>query len=321
MVLIYKPKNLLSVVLGFLTQYNFCFYAAFLAIVMVILMLKRKEKGKLWKYILQYIISAVIGIILFAPAIYHIFFSYRGLGGRAREFTNIEALIGFLKNLFNAFSLPVKFGAILAVILFVIFIFKFVNSKEKGVYSILVFPAILTFLMLVVMSPYKSLRYIMFLLPIISMIFVILLDDFIDNKKFSTIVLTCFAVYLSVYGIVSTPINYLYIGYQNYLDIAEENKNDRFVLVSSTVFSHIQDVPEFQIYKESLIIEPDKLEDLEELNEFDDETEFILGIKNWVDKPEDEVLDEVLKYTGYGDYELLYTSTKSARLTVYKIYR
>ena len=104
------------------------------------------------------------------------------------------------------------------------------------------------------MSPYKSLRYIMFILPIISSIFVILLDDLIENKKFSGIFLTIFSIYLSVYGLLTNPINYLYVGYLKYLDIAEEYKNDRFVMISTTEFSQIQDVPEFKIYKERICI-------------------------------------------------------------------
>ena len=92
-------------------------------------------------------------------------------------------------------------------------------------------------------------------------------------------------------------------------------------MVSTTVFCHIQDVPEFKIYKESLIIDPNELKDLENFKEFEEENEFILGIKNWIDKPEKDVLEEVMKYTGFEKYELLHTSTKSARLSIYKIYR
>lgn len=74
-----KRELIIVTILGFLTQYNFCFYAGFLAIVMILLMLKRKEKEKISKYILQFIKSAIIGILIFIPSIYHIFFSYRGI--------------------------------------------------------------------------------------------------------------------------------------------------------------------------------------------------------------------------------------------------
>ena len=225
-----------------------------------------------------------------------------------------------MENLFKAYSLPLNLGIILLVILFIIFLFKFVNSKEKGLYFILILPTTFTFLMMIIMSPYKSLRYIMFLLPIISIIFIVLVDDFI-NKKFSCVILTIFSIFLTIYGLLTNPINYLYIGYQKYLDIAEKYKDDRYVMVSTTIFSHIQDVPEFKIYKESLIIDPNELKDLENYKEFEENDEFILGIKNWIDKPEEDVLEEVMKYTGFEKYELLHTSTKSARLSIYKVYR
>ena len=41
------------------------------------------------------------------------------------------------------------------------------------------------------------------------------------------------------------PINYLYIGYQNYIDIAEKYQDDRFVVVTPTVFSQIKDMLEY----------------------------------------------------------------------------
>ena len=222
--------------------------------------------------------------------------------------------------MFKAYSLPLNIGIIFAIILFVIFIVKFVNSNKKELYLIFTIPTALSFLIMILMSPYKSLRYIMFLLPIISINFVFFIDDFINNKKVSIIVLTLFSIFLTIYGLLTNPINYLYIGYQKYLDIAEKYKNDRYVMVSTTIFSHIQDIPEFKIYKESLIIDPNELKDLENFKEFE-EDEFILGIKNWIDKPEKDVLEEIMEYTGFEKYELLHTSTKSARLSIYKVYR
>lgn len=316
-----KKEFVAVIVLGFLTQYNFCFYAAFIAMIMFIMGIQQNNKMFLKNYILQILKSAIIGILIFPPSIYHIFFSYRGGGRNARSFTIYEAFIGFCKNIFNAFSITYNYGKILVVILIIIFIVKFINSKSKKVYVIITMPTILTFVMMIILSPYKSLRYVMFLLPIISMGFVILMDDFIDNKKFSTIVLALFSIYLSIYGLFLNPINYLYKGYQNYLAIAEKYKEDRFVLVVPTVFSHIQDIPEFQIYNESLIIAPDRLDDLQQINEFNSENEVILGIKNWINDSVEEVLDDVMKYTGYDNYEFLYTSDKSAKMTIYRLYR
>lgn len=317
-----KKELIITTILGFLTQYNFCFYALFLSATIILIAITRKKKiNFIKKYILQFIISALIGIIIFIPSIYHIFFSYRGMGAGERAFSLFEAFEGFLKLIFNSYSISFYLGIVLSIILVLVLLFKFKYSTSKILYIILIIPTFLTFIMITFISPYKSLRYIMYLLPIISMIFVILMDDLVENKIFSEFLLTIFAVYLSINGLLTNPINYLYKGYNNYIKIAEENKNDRFVLVMPTIFSQIQDVPEFKIYKESLIINPDKLEDLKELNEFKEENEFILGVKNWMDKPVEEVLKEVMEFTGYENYELIYDSTKSARLTVYKIYK
>lgn len=147
------------------------------------------------------------------------------------------------------------------------------------------------------------------------------MNELVENKKFSSIILTLFAIILSINGILTNPINYLYIGYQKYIDIAKTYENDRFVLVMPTVFSQIQDMKEFQIYKESLIIEPTRLEDLNDFTEFQNEDEFILGIKNWIEMPENEVLNKVLNYTGYDKYELLHSSKNSAKMVVYRLYK
>lgn len=103
-----KIELCIVTVLGFLTQYYFCFYAAFLALAMLVILIKRKEKSKAIKYILQYVRAGIIGVILFLPSIYHIFFSYRGAGGNARDFGMLESLKSFAENIYLAFSLKMN---------------------------------------------------------------------------------------------------------------------------------------------------------------------------------------------------------------------
>jgi len=316
-----KMELVVVTILGFLTQYNFCFYALFLAITMICLAMKRKEKTFVKSYIWQYVKAAIIGIILFVPSIYHIFFSYRGAGRTARNFTMIESLIAFCENILIAYSLPLVVGIVLTIILLILFIWKFWKSKSKGIYTILILPTVFTFFMMVAMSPYKSLRYIMFLLPMMSLSVMVLLDEVIRRPKVSVTILTVLAIALSGYGIFTQPIHYMYIGYQKYVDIAEKYKEDRFVLVMPTVFSQIQDIPEMKLYKETLMMAPERLEELKDFSEWDAEEEVILGIKNWIEMPEEDVLEKVMEYTGFSNAELLHTSQKSARLTLYRLYK
>ena len=316
-----KRELILVTILGFLTQYNFCFYALFLAITMICLALYKKEKSFIKSFIWQYIKAAIIGVLLFLPSIYHIFFSYRGAGRTARNFTMGESLIAFCENIFTAYSLPLVIGIVLSIIVISLWIWKFLKGKSKGIPTILVVPTVLTFLMMVAMSPYKSLRYVMFLLPIISLSVVILLDEVINHPKTSFAILTILAIVLSGYGIFTQPIHYMYIGYQKYVDIAEKYQDDRFVLVMPTVFSQIQDIPEMKWYQETLMIEPERLEELKDFSEWNEEKEVILGIKNWIEMPEKDVLEKVMEYTGFSNAEVLHTSQKSARLTLYRLYK
>jgi hypothetical protein len=149
----------------------------------------------------------------------------------------------------------------------------------------------------------------------------IVLDDLFKNKKLSSIILSLIAVISVAYGLSTTQVKYLYEGYNNYLAIAEEYKEDRFVLICPTAFVHIQDVPEFKIYKESMSVGLDNLETLQDVEEFKDEDEYILSIKRFLDETPEEVLEKVLEYTGFSNYELLYESSSSARANVYRIYR
>jgi len=308
-------------VLGFLTQYYFCFYAAFLALIMIIILLKRKEKSKAISYFLQYVRAGIIGVVLFVPSIYHIFFSYRGTSGNGSGLTFLESLKSFIKNTFLAYSFSEIVGYIVLFILFILFIIKFIKSKQKELYILLSVPLILYFIMVVKMSPYLSVRYVMNILPIISIIVIFLLDDFAINKNKSQIFLIVLATILSIYGLYTNPIKFLYKGYNKYLEIANEYENNRFVLVCTSEFPHLQDLPEFQIYKESMIVEPENLEHLSEFKEFEEDDEIIVGIKNWLNKKPEDIIKEIIKYTGYTDYEFLYDSVKSSRETIYRVYR
>ena len=73
-----------------------------------------------------------------------------------------------------------------------------------------------------------------------------------------------------------------------------------------------------KIYKESIIINPECLDELKENEELQQDDEFILSIKNWIGDPE-KVLNEVLENTGYTNYELLLNTKNSANCSVYKI--
>lgn len=105
---------------------------------------------------------------------------------------------------------------------------------------------------------------------------------------------------LQFYGIIAKEPDYLYKGYNEYTNLAKKYQDYQFVYVGINSYNHIKNMPEFAIYKESLILNENQLELLKERNVEDN---FILGIKLYLDV--DDVLKKVLEYTESNNYELV----------------
>ena len=63
-----------------------------------------------------------------------------------------------------------------------------------------------------------------------------LIDTVIKNKNVLKYSLVGISLVVSVYGLIFSQPAFLYKGYAKYLEIAEENKEDKFVYVGDTVF-------------------------------------------------------------------------------------
>ena len=107
-------------------------------------------------------------------------------------------------------------------------------------------------------------------------------------------------VSLQLYGLIIKEPDYLYKGYNEYINLAKEYNNYQFIYVGINNYNHIKNMPEFATYKESLILNETQLELLKERNI---EDKFIVGIKLYLNV--NEILNEILEYTGAKEYELL----------------
>ena len=107
-------------------------------------------------------------------------------------------------------------------------------------------------------------------------------------------------VSLQLYGLITKEPDYLYKGYNEYINLAKEYNNYQFIYVGINNYNHIKNMPEFATYKESLILNETQLELLKERNI---EDKFIVGIKLYLNV--NEILNEILEYTGAKEYELL----------------
>lgn len=318
-----KTKVLLgaTTILGFLSQYYFCIFALGCFVVMIALMIKEKQWQELKSYILTHVISALIGILVYPICIYQIFFSYRGIGAAGANGVYFEGLAKFIELLLKAYSLPIIIGVVALVIFTVWYIYKFIKSKEKGYLLLLIIPTLLSILVIAKISPYRELRYLYGTLPVLSILIALglysIVNTTIKNKKIGMTILVVIISIVSIYGLVTKEPEHLYKGYSNYLKIAEENSEDPFVYIGSGVFNHIQSMPEFMIYKESLILQETQLEYLKNNEELANSKEFILSIKKYIGNRE-EILQQVLDYTGYEDYIVLYDDEGETDCIIFK---
>lgn len=309
-------------ILGYLTQYYFCIFAGVCALIIFAKICKKRDKKKIVSYLLNYLKIALIGIILYPFSINHIFFSYRGVGVSEMHKSYLIKLMDYFYLLGYSFTVPAVLFVIVILIALVMTIVKAKNSDVFKDYLVLLWlPFIMYILVITATAPeverIDTLRYIMCLLPIASMLVIVIVDEFIRNKKVSAIVLTALVAIVSIYGLAVSRPHFLYEGYSNYLNVAQNNKDDRFVYVGDTVFNHMQSMQEFTIYKESLILNDDEIDYLIQDEVLAEDEEFILSIKKY--KNVDGILNQIIEETEFKNAELLLDDDGKTDCIIYKM--
>lgn len=325
-----KRKLTITVILGFLTQYYFCIYAALVAIISAICMIKNKKWDSLKRYVWCHVKAAIIGLILFPASIYHIFFSYRGAAGGVAEGSYLSRLQEYLKLIFYGFSIPEILGYITLGIIIAMFIRRIIIAKRKDIATLICLPIFLFVLVIAKIAPFINIRYISIVFPIIIIavelgvvssvkeLMKTIKNDKIpqfSRKNASIIILVVIALVSSGYGLLKSKPEFLYTDYSKRIEIAEQYSNLKFVYIGQSPFNQLQDMEEFLRYDNSIIINTWQLDRLKEIDGLDDNTEFILNIKCWV-SDFDKTLKTVLENTGAKNYELLIDDGQSR---VYKV--
>lgn len=315
-----KYPWIFTILFGFLTQYYFCIYIVFVFLLVSAYLLTKKEYQKLGRYFLVHVIAAVIGILFYPASIYHIFFSYRGLGdGREVAKPIIQSCIYYFSQIYKLFSMKHLLFLILVLYFILILKNKAKIDREKIFYCSLIFlPSVIYLFTIAKIAPFLgedyTSRYIMLLFPIIA-VGVAYLFSFATKKQgiFFTI-----SLLLSVNGLYYNEPVYLYKDYQKAMDIATIYKDDYFVYVYDNSFTHLSSLPEFATYKASLIINENNYDfSLLENDELINSNEFILCIKNWLNV--EDILNKVLEGSHYTKYEKLLELKSDVESTYYKI--
>ena len=81
----------------------------------------------------------------------------------------------------------------------------------------------------------------------------------------------------------------------------------------------MQSMPEFMNYRKTLMIYNDQLDFINQEDELKDKDEFILSV-NWSMNPE-QTVEDVLRISGFSNYEMIYYGCDEIEQTIYRIYK
>ena len=311
-----KLELIIISLLGFLTQYFFAIYAAFVFLVMMILFIKRKEYKEMKKYIISLAISGIIGLLIFPFAINHMLFSDRRVSGFERG-NILDRILKYIKMILTSFGSKWTITAAMLAIGIGAIIIK--RKKERDIISLISVPSILFIVAISVLAEFLELRYAMNILPIIAIMIIIAVGSIFEKPKYDYLIAVCTVVLLLGYGFITETPLHLYKGYKNYIEISEKYKDDDLVYVGYTFFNHMQSMPEFIKYRKTFMIYNDQLEDLKKTEELNDKQEFILSVNETM-KPQ-EVAKQITEITGFTDYELIFEGIEEVGQVIYRVYR
>ena len=302
----------LTTVFGFLTQYYFAIYAFLIFAIMAIEMIRRKMYKNAGKYLGFHALYAVIGIMLFVPCIYHLFFTDRGLKNLANS-AYFEHLIDYIKHFAYAFSINDNMILICSILLIFLtgIIYCFKKSDKKFIVLLTIIPSVIYFFIVVKLTSFQELRYIMPVIPFITLSLFFILDSLLQFK-YKNIVITIIAIALVINGMIFSKPKFLYEEYAKCLEIAEENKDKSFVYIYDNFFNHMQSIPEMMIYEKTLIVNVNNNDMQYLLNnaELNTENSYILCIKSYMDN--DSILKEITDNTDFKNITKLFEGDNSS---------
>ena len=309
-----------TTVLGFLTQYYFAIYAFLIFVIMAIEMIRRKMYKNLGKYFAFHALYAVIGVLLFVPCIYHLFFTDRGLKNLGNS-AYFEHLIDYVKHFAYAFSINDNMILIISILLvfFAGIVYLFKKADKKLVVLLTIVPSVIYFFIAVKLTSFQELRYIMPVIPFVSLTLFFILDKLLQFK-YKNAVITAIAIILVINGMIFSKPKFLYEEYAECLEIAEDNKDKSFVYVYDNFFNHMQSIPEMMIYEKTFIVNVNN-NDMKYFinnNELNNENSYILCIKTYMDN--ESILNEITNNTDFKNVTKLFEGGNSSEAISNNLY-
>lgn len=193
------------------------------------------------------------------------------------------------------------------------------ESKEKFIIVLTFLPSLIYFLLVVKLTSYRELRYIMPTIPFVALTLFFILDKVLEFK-YKNIAIVAIAIALVATGFIYSKPKFLYEEYEQCLEIAKENKSKSFIYVYDNMFNHIQSIPEMMIYEKTMIINVNRNElqyciNNDELNQ---ENSYILSIKTYMDN--EAIIKEILNNTDFNNVTKLYEGGNSSEIISNNLY-
>lgn len=198
-----------TTIFGFLTQYFFAIFAFYIFLLMIIKMIKDKRYIEVIKYIGFHTLYAIIGIILFVPCIYHLLFTNRGVSALANTeyFKNLYQYINHLLYVFTIKNnIVLEITILLGSFIGIVYLYK--KSNQKFIVALSIIPAIFYFFIVVKLASFQELRYIMPIIPFISIDWFLILENIFKFKR-KNIVLILISIILVINGMIFSKPKFL----------------------------------------------------------------------------------------------------------------
>ena len=310
-------------VCGFWTQYYFIFFAIFMAGVTVLGLLFTKRGKQALYYIRSMVIAAAIGLCTFPYAVSDVLEGSTGrdvvsnlLGGSGEWAERMKSFGGMLCGGICGKSLGMALLVLLIVIAAVICLTVKEKRKEltkdrivQG--AMVVLPAACYFLVTALISPFYADRYIMPTYAFLALLFAVVLEwyvrylsQWIGSKQGLRAIPVLLAGVLGIISVASYGNSYLYVGYSDQLEMAKKYADYPCLCIYDGV-TFYENVPEFAIYEETLVLTCCELEERCQFDLLVDREDVVVLIKRNVD--EEWVHQMMQNKYGYNNYELIFT--------------
>lgn len=294
-------------VLGFLTQYFFLFYCLVLAVVTAVCLFVYRRKKELLLYIRSMVIAAVIGVGVFPFSIGDVFASARGVEALDKlnsGFADFITRIGVFGEILltrcfgNAWVglLLLTASLVLGVVLF------WKKKEQRPLLAFCYLPVVGYFLLAAKLSPMYVDRYLMasfpFVISWLAVLLCYLLYRIPQPGKWMVSGVTAVYCCLNIFTYDGT---YLYTGYEEQLQIAEEY-SERSCICLYEGSGYYDNLLEFAEYDKTLLVTPRELLERKDASDIAQLQEVVFVVKNII--PE-EALQEILEKYQFEVSEVL----------------